>query len=64
MTSAAIAATTGMGLALSAIFGAIWRLGTKVGGMTQELHDHNQRLDRLEKHQDDHDAWHLGRGDR
>jgi hypothetical protein len=35
-----------------------------MGEMTQELHDHNGRLERVEDHQDAHDEWHLNRGDR
>ena len=49
--------------ALLTIMGSVWRLGTKIGQMTQELRDHNARLERLEDHMADHDRWHLVRGD-
>jgi hypothetical protein len=49
---------------LLTVFGAIWRLGTKMGQMTQELADHTGRLVRLEDHMLDHDRWHMVRGDR
>ena len=64
MTLAAIGALCAVATLLLLIFGAIWRLGTKVGGMTQELHDHNGRLEDVESHQYNHDQWHLNRGDR
>lgn len=47
----------------TAIFGAVWRVGNKIGGMTQHLIANDDRLDRLEQHEDDHDKWHLRRGD-
>ena len=46
------------------IFGAVWRIGTKVGAMTQELKEHDQRLAELGQRIYAHDQWHLQRGDR
>jgi hypothetical protein len=64
MSAAAIGALSAAGVLMLAVFGAVWRLGTKMGQMTQELHDHNGRLERVENHQDAHDECHLDRGDR
>lgn len=64
MTPAAIGALCAVATILLLVFGAVWRLGTKMGEMIQELHDHNGRLERVEDHQDAHDEWHLNRGDR
>ena len=64
MSGTAATLVSAVSVCLLGLIGAVWRLGSKMGEMTQELHSHNQRLDRLEKHQDDHDAWHLDRGDR
>lgn len=64
MSSAAIGVLIAAGTLALAVFGSVWRLGTKMGEMTQELHDHNGRLERVEDHQDAHDEWHLNRGDR
>lgn len=64
MTPAAIGALCAVATLLLLVFGSVWRLGTKMGEMTQELHDHNGRLERVEDHQDAHDEWHLNRGDR
>lgn len=49
---------------LVAILTATWRIGSKVGGHAQQLKDHGGRIDRLEDNADDHDRWHLHRGDR
>jgi hypothetical protein len=45
------------------IMAAVWRLGTKMGQMTQALQDHNARLERVEDHMAEHDRWHFHRGD-
>lgn len=47
---------------LTAVFGAVWRIGSKLGGISQILVDHEGRLDRIEGHEDEHDRWHKQRG--
>ena len=47
---------------LIALIGATWRIGNKVGGVSQQLDDHAGRLSRLEHNQDAHDRWHVSRG--
>lgn len=64
MSDTAATLVSAVSVCLLGLIGAVWRLGSKMGEMTQELRSHNQRLDRLEKHQDAHDEWHLNRGDR
>lgn len=48
---------------LIAIFGGIWRAGTRTGKALQELADLKQtserRLTELEDHVYEHDQWHL-----
>lgn len=47
-----------------ATLGAVWRIGSVLGQMHATQNDHDGRLERLEREQDAHDAWHLNRGDR
>ena len=47
-----------------ATLGAVWRIGTMLGRMGAAQSDHDERLARIERHEDSHDAWHLARGDR
>ena len=49
---------------LVAVLGACWRMGSALGHLLSESHDHEGRIIRLEAHEDAHDAWHLARGDR
>ena len=64
MTSTAITLLSLLFTGLVGIFGAVWRIGTKVGAMTQELKEHDQRLAELGRRIYAHDQWHLQRGDR
>lgn len=47
---------------LLALIAAVWRIGTKMGSMIQTQEDHDERLVRIERHQDEHDAWHMRKG--
>jgi len=49
---------------LVALFGTTWRIGSKVGGMTRELKEHEKNLNELSQRVYNHDQWHLNRGDR
>ena len=51
-------------VATIAVLGAVWRLGTSVGKLVQGHDDLIARVGRLEVHEDEHDVWHLDRGDR
>lgn len=53
-----------IGLVSIATLGAVWRIGSMIGRMAATQNDHDGRLERLEREQDAHDAWHLNRGDR
>lgn len=46
-----------------ATLAAVWRIGTILGKMSSANEDHEHRINRLEAHEDAHDAWHLQRGD-
>ena len=48
---------------LVAIFAGVWRLGNKIGGLDSTIISHGHRITRLEDNADDHDDWHLRRGD-
>ena len=58
-TIVAAALSTGIGT-----FVGVWRIGNKIGGLISTMEDHEGRLDRIERHEDAHDKWHLQRGDR
>ena len=58
-TIVAAALSTGIGT-----FVGVWRIGNKIGRIIASLQDHDGRLERIERHEDAHDAWHLRRGDR
>lgn len=47
---------------LIALIGAVWRIGSKVGMISATIVDLEGRVARMEKHEDDHDAWHMSRG--
>lgn len=46
---------------LSALIIGVWRIGSKVGGMTSTLTDHEVRMDRIQVDQRAHDQWHMER---
>jgi len=49
---------------LIAVLAACWRMGSQLGRLVANSHDHEGRIVRLEAHEDAHDAWHMARGDR
>lgn len=49
---------------LTSIFAGVWRVGNKLGGITQTQLDHERRITELELHEHEHDQWHLRRGDK
>lgn len=53
-----------VGVLSTATLAATWRIGTILGKMSSRSEDHAKRIDRIEAHEDAHDAWHLSRGDR
>lgn len=61
--ASAIVALAALGCTLLiALVTAVWRIGTKVGGIASTLAEHDDRMDRIEVGQRAHDQWHMSRG--
>lgn len=47
-----------------ATLGGVASISARLGRISAQQSDHDSRLTRLERHEDEHDRWHLERGDR